>query len=112
MATKNVLGTGQFAKDIQLVASNIPDAPTLSLVAGSRTATSIKLQFGPGADNGGSEIVGYRLYRNQGTSNSPMILMFDGINRPEMIVYEALNLTSGKTFQFELETFNAAWFTA
>lgn len=46
------------------MAADAPDTPTLSIISTSRTLTSIKLKFTPGASDGGSDLIGYILYRD------------------------------------------------
>ena len=66
------------------MATNAPDSPTISLVQSSRTLTSLLLNFVPGS-SGGSPIIGYLLYRDQGVSGSPFTLVYNGTGKPELI---------------------------
>ena len=85
VAAQNVLGTGPYSDEIQLMATNAPDAPTLTPDENSRTLTSILLRFAPGTDNGGSDIVGYELWRDEGIMGSHLSITYDGLSRPEII---------------------------
>jgi len=59
VAAENVLGVGPYSREIQLMATNQPSAPTLTADQASRTLTSIKLHLKTPTDNGGSPITGY-----------------------------------------------------
>ena len=67
------------------MAADAPDSPTLSIISTSRTLTSIKLLFTPGASDGGSDLIGYILYRDEGVSGSPFSLIYNGTSYPEII---------------------------
>ena len=73
VAAQNTLGHGQFVQDIQLVAADVPDQPSLSLI--SRGLNWIYLKFTPGSSNGGSILTKYDLYMDQGVSGSPFLLI-------------------------------------
>jgi hypothetical protein len=66
------------------MATDAPDTPSISLVQSSRTLTSLLLNFIPGS-SGGSSIIGYLLYRDQGVSGSPFTLIYNGTGKPEVI---------------------------
>lgn len=72
-----------------------PAAPTLTANEGSRTLNSITLEFTPDADDGGSQIIGYELYRDEGIVGSPFTLIYNGTGKPEVISYNASNLMTG-----------------
>ena len=67
------------------MATDAPDVPTLTPDEASRTPTSILLRFAPGASDGGSDIVGYELWRDEGIMGSHFKIIYDGISRPEII---------------------------
>ena len=80
-----MLGIGSYSDEIQLMATDAPDAPTLTPDEASRTLTSILLRFAPGTSDGGSDIVGYELWRDEGIMGSHFSITYDGISRPEII---------------------------
>jgi hypothetical protein len=59
VAAQNELGTGPWSKELQLMATDAPGAPSLSLNELARTLTSVMLEFTAPLDNGGSTITGY-----------------------------------------------------
>jgi hypothetical protein len=61
-----------------LIAADAPDPPTIVVDSTSRTLTSINLKFVPAAITGGSDIIGYLLYRDEGVSGSPFTLIYNG----------------------------------
>ena len=104
VAAQNVLGKGEYADDIQLIAANAPTAPTLQLV--SRETSSLYLKFIPNADTGGSPIIGYKLYADQGVSGSPYSLIAEVA--AEQVLYNVTGLITGLTYSFQLHSKNAA----
>lgn len=82
------------------MATNAPLAPTLNKDDTSRTLTGFDLTFVPNADNGGSPISGYKLWRDEGISGSPFSLVYDGTSRPEQIEYVAKGLTTGYLYSY------------
>lgn len=76
IAAQNVLGTGPYSDELQLMATNVPQAPSLEL--SDRTLTSVTLKFTAPADNGGSQITGYQLWRDEGIQGSPSSMVYDG----------------------------------
>ena len=67
-----------YSDEIQLMATDPPAAPTMTLYPDSRTIDSVGLYFVPDADTGGSRITGYKLWRDEGLSGSPFTLIYDG----------------------------------
>ena len=62
VAARNVLGTGPYSAEIQLMATDAPQQPSMQLKA--RTLTSVDLEFTAPSDDGGSPITGYKLWRD------------------------------------------------
>lgn len=112
VAAQNSLGIGEYSDEIQLVAADAPDAPVPAIDATANTVSSIKLTFTPGASNGGSDISGYLLYRDQGIAGTPDTLIYNGTSRPEVIEYTAENLTTGYSYTFKLYAMNEIWTSA
>lgn len=73
VAAQNVLGIGPYSDEIQLMATDAPLVPVLLDKFSSRTLTSIDLEFQAPADDGGSPITGYQLFRDQGITGSPFL---------------------------------------
>lgn len=87
------------------MATDPPGVPSMTLVQSSRTLTSVLLNFIPG-NSGGSPIIGYILYRDQGVSGSPYTLIYNGTGKPELIQYNVTGLTTGQTYSFKLYSMN------
>lgn len=60
------------------MAANAPGTPSLTAIDSSRTLTSIVLKFTPNSNNGGSSVIGYELYRDEGIAGSPYTLIYNG----------------------------------
>lgn len=82
------------------MATDPPLSPILTVDTTSRTLTSIGLEFAPDTNNGGSPIIGYLLYRDEGVTGSPLSLIYNGTGKPEIIYYNATNLVTGLTYTF------------
>ena len=67
------------------MAVDAPKTPVLTLDEEARTIDSVSLLFTPDADNGGSLITGYKLWRDEGLSGSPYSQIYDGTNRAQNI---------------------------
>ena len=88
------------------MATDKPTSPSLDVSETTRTLTTIDLKFGAPADNGGSSIIGYLLYRDQGITGSPFQLIYDGTGKPEMLLYTARDLITSLTYTFRLYSHN------
>jgi hypothetical protein len=106
IAARNVLGLGVWSDEIQLVATDAPASPTLSLLASSRTLTGGQLRFGKPLSDGGSPIIGYHLYRDEGIAGSPFVLIFNGTSQPELVSHNLTGLQTALTYSFQLYAVN------
>jgi len=91
------------------MAADAPLAPTLAADELSRTLTSIALDFSPDADDGGSSIIGYELWKDEGIAGSPYSMIYNGTGKPEQISFIASGLTTGLTYRFKLYSRNAIY---
>lgn len=88
------------------MATNAPAIPTLTASDALRTINSVTLHFVPNANDGGSAIKGYKLWRNEGLAGSPFNLIYDGTNRPGMINYVDGGLQTSLTYTYRLHSMN------
>ena len=88
------------------MAVDSPSAPQLTLNESSRTLNSVELLFASSSSNGGSDLFGYQLWRNEGISGSPFTQIFDGTGRPEVLSFVNENLHSSLTYTFRLYAMN------
>lgn len=112
IAAQNALGTGVYSDEIQLVATDAPAAPSLTLLGSSRTLEGFTLTFGKPASDGGAAIVGYLLYRDEGVTGSPFTLIFNGTGQPELVSFEVTGLASALTYSFRLYAANRIFASA
>jgi hypothetical protein len=68
--------------------------------------TSVLLTFGKPTSDGGSPIIGYLLYRDEGVSGSPFTLIFNGTSKPEIVSFKVTGLLTGMTYSFKLYSVN------
>jgi hypothetical protein len=76
-----------------------PDAPvSLAEDFSQRTATSVRLTWLEGAENGGSTVISYQLtYDDRSVTN--FLVLEDTIVE---LYYDALDLISGETYKFKV----------
>jgi hypothetical protein len=100
VAAVNALGTGVTSDEIQLVATDAPDPPTLTLLESTRTLHGFQLSFGRPASDGGSALIGYLLYRDEGIAGSPFTLIHNGTSQPEVATFIVEGLETALTYRF------------
>jgi len=88
------------------MATNAPAIPTLTTDDKLRTINSVSLHFAPNADDGGSPIVGYALFRDEGLAGSPFSQIYDGSSKPGIIDYVDENLQTSLTYTYRLYSMN------
>lgn len=94
------------------MSADAPLPPILDTNELLRTLTSIGLTFTPDADDGGSSIIGYELWRDEGIAGSPYSMIYNGTGKPEQIQYVAMDLTTGLSYRFKLYSRNAIYRSA
>jgi hypothetical protein len=103
VAAVNSLGKGDYTEDIILVATDPPSSPSLSLL--SRGTDKFYLQFIAPSSDGGSPIIGFRLYRDEGVSGSPYSMLTDVY--ASQILYTSTGLIAGLTYSYKLSAYNS-----
>lgn len=106
VAAQNVLGTGPYSDELQLMATDAPQAPSISYREETRTLTSVTIDLSKPVLDGGSPISGYQLYRDQGISGSPFQMIYDGTDRPELLSVVAEGLQTSLTYTFKAYSMN------
>jgi hypothetical protein len=66
---KNSIGAGAYSSVFQMMAADVPNAPSMTLV--SRSLNGFDFLFQPDAVTGNSPIIGYLLYIDEGILGSP-----------------------------------------
>jgi len=88
------------------MATDAPKAPHLSTDNSRRTINSVTLHFAPDADNGGYSITGYELWRDEGLSGSPFVMIYNGASKPGFIDYVDSGLQTSLTYTYRLYSMN------
>lgn len=88
------------------MAVQAPKAPTITLDSNARTIDSVSLSFIPDVDTGGSRIIGYKLWRDEGLSGSPFSLVYDGSYRAQQ-VYLTNTAQTSLEYTYRLYSMNA-----
>jgi len=100
------LGIGEYSDEIQLMATDAPSAPSITFVEETRTLNSVELLFTKPAEDGGSRITGYQLWRDEGIRGSPFEMIYDGTDAPELLRFNATDLVTSFTYTFKLYAMN------
>jgi predicted phage tail protein len=87
-------------------APSAPASPTV--VAGTRTATGMTLQWTKPANSGGVPVLGYRLYRDNGAGDNIDVMLWNGDGQPYTLTFAVNGLTGGLTYRFAVTAVNGA----
>ncbi|CEL98343.1 unnamed protein product [Vitrella brassicaformis CCMP3155] len=107
---ENTCRTGEFgaaSAQLLITGGTLPIAPTgLAGVAGSLTSVAFSWNAVPvGLSTGGSAILGYRLYLNDGQGGS-LSLVFDGTYQPTVVSKTVTNMVTGYTYKAAVSAVN------
>jgi hypothetical protein len=75
---RNIVGWSEYSAVAYIKAARKPDAPQPITVTAS-DSTSITLSIGPSLDNGGSSLLSYTLYQDDGSLSSNYLPVFTGM---------------------------------
>ncbi|MGA1873202.1 MAG: fibronectin type III domain-containing protein [Thermoplasmatota archaeon] len=100
VAAKNSEGFGEWTEVVMVTPIGIPDSPlNLTIDPGD---TKVHLEWREPEDNGGTEILGYNVYRT--IKGEPMKLIADaGLS----MMYTDENLTNGNVYYYQVKAYNA-----
>lgn len=96
-------GWGNYSPVTWVQAARIPDAPTPVQVVTS-DSTSITLQMGTCEENGGSPLLTYTLYRDNGSLQSAFTDIYSGLFQGQ---HQVTGLTPGLKYHFKITATNA-----
>jgi len=82
------------------------------LLESTRTLNGFQLSFGRPASAGGSTLIGYLLYRDEGIAGSPYTLIYNGTSRPEVTTFKVDGLETALTYSFQLFSLNTRFQSA
>ena len=102
IAAYNILGTGPFCEEQQvtIVPQTAPSAPTsLTATPGSG---NVSLIWSSPVDNGGSTILGYKVYRGTSSGTETLLTFVNS-----SMNYLDLTVTNGATYYYKVSAFNA-----
>jgi len=100
VAAVNIMGAGANSTEVSAIPGLLPGAPT-GLTATSQT-TQVTLNWGVPASNGGSAIIGYKVY--QGTTSGGETLLATLGN---VTTYTNTGLTNNQAYYFKVAAINA-----
>jgi hypothetical protein len=80
----NTIGTSAESETQYFVCADLPDPPSQPNLEAA-TESSITISWNPPANNGGSDITGYRIYMNP-LSDGDWELIYDGAYQPTVLI--------------------------
>lgn len=104
-----MLGVSEYSDEIQLMAVDPPNAPVLTLDQEARTIDSVTMDFTPDPFTGGSLIIGYKLWRDEGLGGSPFSLIYDGSGRAQQIYLTDSDVKTSFEYTYRLYSINAIY---
>lgn len=72
----------------------------------TRTATSVTILWDRPSEDGGLALSGFRLYRDDGRTGTPNMLIWDGAENPNVFGFNACDLSPGLDYSFAVSAFN------
>ena len=97
---QNQYRSSQFSSEVNVNPIGVPSPPTSILT--SLAGDNVSITFTTPTTNGGSTILGYRIYRSQ-TQNGPYSLISDGLN----LSYLDTNVVNNETYYYVLTSYNS-----
>ena len=97
---RNVVTLSEYSAHVDVLAAQIPDAPTdLSNVPADTTSSQIGLSWVVPVFDGGSPLIDYRLWTDDATGGDFNVLE----QSLTSLSYTAVGLTQGATYRFKVE---------
>ena len=100
----NTLFSGKPSCSGSVANDNTPPSQVTGLAASASSSSQINLNWNSATDSGGSGLVGYKIYRCQGATCSPTILI---VNSTETY-YQNTQLSAGTTYRYKVAAFDLA----
>ena len=97
IAAVNAIGEGPKSTEVFSTPMTLPSAPTFTQV--TEGDAEVHLEWSAPND-GGSEIVSYRLYRNESGGSSEIIVLGTGLS------YTDVGLVNGHTYSYQVSAVN------
>jgi titin len=98
----NSIGESQFSEILEITPKGKPSAP-LSISARSISSDSIEISWSPPENDGGSPIIGYKVYRYLAEGEDPVVMEIDGNDT----VYTDKGLSAGTTYIYRVSAVNS-----
>lgn len=106
---RNIKGLSDYSIEVAILAARVPDAAiNLENVPAITTATQIGLQWSPGASNGGSAILDYRLSYDQ--SVGTWVVLEETIAGTSYTT--SVELLADRIYVFKVETRNVVGYSS
>lgn len=101
----NLVGASQDSEVSYFQCADIPDVPDAPVLE-TTTATSISVAWNEPLSDGGSEILGYKLFMNDILADDYFNLVYDGSMYPSTLTFNMTGLTPGKYYRFKVSAIN------
>jgi len=107
IAAENAIGVSAYTSELVVLAADKPPAPTLQIIDSSRTKTTCTVKWTQPVTNGGSQIIGYILRRDDGIAGSAYTTVYNGVNIPQRFSYVLTGLVTGRTYNIQIVSVNS-----
>jgi titin len=98
----NSIGESELSDILEIIPKGKPSAP-LSISGRSISSDSIEISWSPPENDGGSPIIGYKVYRYLAEGEDPIVMEVDG----NQSVYTDKGLPSGTTYIYRVSAVNS-----
>ena len=96
----NAAGEGPLSETVQATPATVPGAPTVT--AATPGNGTITLVWAPPASDGGSDIIGYNVYRGNASGEETLLIVLDNV-----LTYQDTGLVNGQTYYYTVTAVNS-----
>ncbi len=84
----------------------MPPSTPLNLDLVSRSDSHIEFKWDPSISNGGSSLLGYKVYMASGSSDFSEIILAPSATNPKITSHTESSVTAGEVYRFKVSAYN------